>query len=217
MTTVNAASAPLVPPDSCSNAAIKLGSAGLRRLGEAETADLYKELRDRVEISAEAKSKLSLGDILKALDAQNAKHLSDTLAASEARQADSAKIKSLADQLYAEAHAALGSYSEPTPYAVIKGRDGTVVGTVNQGGGVAFNSDWLAKNGAAQLLKAVNEVWTATDDGRVAKKAQFDILKKRLPGDASIALTGIDVVPPPFGGDRFADLLEQLTSALAAR
>src|SRR3546814_17390542 len=103
------------------------------------TTLFLSELRDRVEISAEAKSKLLLGDILKALDAQNAKHLSDTLAASAARSTESARIKSLADQLYAEAHAALGSYSEPTPYAVIKDKDGTVVGSVNQGGGVAFN------------------------------------------------------------------------------
>src|SRR3546814_16379102 len=124
MTTVNVVSSPIVPPDSRSNAAVNLGSAGLRKLGAEETAGLYKELRDRVEISAEAKSKLSLGDILKALDAQNAKHLSDTLAASAARSTESARIKSLADQLYAEAHAALGSNSEPTPSAVLNKKDG---------------------------------------------------------------------------------------------
>src|SRR3546814_16801219 len=102
MRAFNGVTSPMVPPDSRSNAAVNLGSGGLRKRGAEETAGLYKERRDRVEISAEAKSKLSLGDILKALDAQNAKHLSDTLAASAARSTESARIKSLADQLYAE-------------------------------------------------------------------------------------------------------------------
>src|SRR3546814_9601399 len=100
MTTVNVVSSPIVPPDSRSNAAVNLGSAGLRKLGAEETAGLYKELRDRVEISAEAKSKLSLGDILKALDAQNAKHLSDTLAAYAARSTESARIKRSEEHTY---------------------------------------------------------------------------------------------------------------------
>ena len=197
-------------------AGVKLGNAGLRQLREDEVAGLYGELRDRVDVSDEARGKLALGDILKALDAQNAKHLSDTLAASEARRADSARIKSLADQLYAEAHAALGSYSEPAPYAVIRDQGGNAVGQINQSGGSVFNSDWLAHNGGAQLLKTVNEVWDTTGDGQVAKKAQFDILKKSLSGGASIALTGIDVVPAALGGDRLSGLLEQLASALAA-
>src|SRR3546814_8370232 len=95
--------------------------------------------------------------------------------------------------------------------------DLTVVGSVNQGGGVAFNSDWLKDNGGAQLLKAIDDVWNTTDDSQIAKKLQSDILKKTLGDHATVALTGVDVVPPTLGGDKLSDLLGQLTSALAGR
>ena len=45
-----------------------LASSDLRKLSEEQAAGLYKELRDRIDLSDEAKSKLSLGDILKNID-----------------------------------------------------------------------------------------------------------------------------------------------------
>ena len=204
-------------PKTQAQGAISLGSAGLRQVGFEETFSVYKDLRDQVNLSDEARNRMGLGEILKALDAQNSRHLADVLERSNERSSTSANIKALADQLYAEVHAQKGSYVEPIPYAIIRDRDGREVGKIGQGGGISLNGDWAAQKDAAKILELIRETLSASRDDQATKRLLFQRLETALGDLGSIERTGTDVVPPRFGDEKLQRIRDELTAALSER
>lgn len=195
---------------------ISLADAGLRQVGFEETFSVYKDLRDRVNLSEEARNRMSLGEILRTLDAQNSKHLADVLERSAERSARSANIKALADQLYAEVHAQKGAYVEPTPYALIRDRNGQEVGKIGQGGGISLNGDWAAQKDAAKILELIRETLSVSRDDQAAKRLLFRKLEGALGDLGGIERTGVDVVPPRFGDENLQRIQDELSAALSA-